>query len=65
MNGGGGAGQVVDAVNLKQDRLGYIMADKLEAMIVHQMNDVVFTAGEEVVQADDVISFTKEAFAEV
>ena len=38
---------------------------KLEAMAVHQVDDVVLAAGEEVVQADDVMPFAQEAFAEV
>lgn len=66
MHGGGGTGQVVDPIDLKQDRLGYIMPDKLEAMAAHQMYDVVFAACEEVVKAKDVMPpFGQEAFAEV
>ena len=40
-------------------------ADKFEAMAVHQVDYVVFAAGEEVVKADDVVPFVQEAFAEV
>ncbi len=53
----GGAGQVVDAINLQEDRLDDVVTDQLEAVAVHQMDDVVFAAGEEVVQTDDIVSF--------
>ena len=37
----------------------------LEALMVHQVDDVVPGAGEEVVQADDVMPFVQQAFAEM
>ena len=61
----GGAGQVIDAVHLQQDRLDDVMADQLEAVVVHQVDDVVLAAGEEIVQADHVVTLTEQAFAEV
>ena len=65
VNGRGGAGQVVDLVDLEEERLGDVVPDKLELVVVEQMLDVLSPAGEEVVQADDVMAVRKKPLAEV
>ncbi len=61
----GGAGQVVDFVNLQQDRLGNIVADELEIRPAQQMRDVDLLAGEEVVEADHVVPFIDQPLAQM
>jgi hypothetical protein len=65
LNGGGCAGEVVDFVELEKDRVVDVVADELEIRFVEQVGDVVFLAGEEVVEADDVMALGDEAIAEV
>ena len=61
----GGAGQVVDPVHLQEDRFRDVVAHQFEPVVVHEVDDVVLAAGEEVVQADDVVPLPEEPFAEV
>ena len=65
MNGGGGAGQVVDFLNLEKYRIDDIVADQLEMRVGQKVENVVFAACEEIVQADDVVALRKEMFAEM
>jgi hypothetical protein len=41
------------------------MAHQLEVRVFQQVCDVVFGAGEEVVQADDIVAVVQQAFAQV
>lgn len=41
------------------------MAHQLEVWVIEQMQDVVFGAGEEVVQADDIVAVVQQSFAQV
>ena len=41
------------------------MAHQLEVRMVEQMSDVVFGAGEEVVQTDDVVTVVQQSFTEM
>ena len=41
------------------------MAHQLEARVIKQMQDVVFRAGEEVIQTDDIVAVVQQAFAQV
>ena len=61
----GGASQVVDFVDLQQNRLCDVVADQLEVRAVEQMGDVRLLAGEKIVQADDVMPSLQQPFAEV
>ena len=65
MAGGGGTGQVVDFVHFEEDRQRDVVADQLEVWTVQQVTDVRLLAGEEVVQAEDVVSLFDQALAEV
>ena len=53
-------GQVVDFVDLDIERESHIVAHQLEVRVIEQVNDVVFAAGEEVIDADDVVAFFKQ-----
>ena len=61
----GGAGEVVDAVHLEAERLGHIVADEFEIGVGKQVGDVALPSGEIVVEADDLIAFVEQAFAEM
>ena len=65
MDGRGRAGQVVDLVHLHVEGEGDVVAHQLEVGVVEQVGDVVLGAGEEVIDADDVMAVGEEAFAEV
>ena len=61
----GRAGEIVDLVDLDVERERDIVAHQLEARMGQQMLDVVLAAGEEVVDADDVVAFRNQAIAKV
>ena len=61
----GGAGQVVDLVDLQQDRQRHVVANQLEVRPAEQMGDVRLLAGEEVVEADHVVPLLDQPLAEV
>ena len=65
VDGAGGAGQVVDLVDLHVKREGDVVAHELEAGVVEQVRDVVLGAGEEVVGAEHVVPLLQQAVAEV
>lgn len=52
MHRGGWAGQVVNLVDLNEERLTHVMANKLEVGQADQVCDVVLAACEEIVNAD-------------
>lgn len=54
MDGGRGAGQVVDLVNFQQDGVHDVVADELKVGLVEQVQDVLLGAREKVVHADDL-----------
>ena len=65
VDGRGGAGQVVDLVDLRVVGRGDVVAYGIEAVAAQQVADVVLAAREVVVDADHVVAFHDEAFAEV
>ena len=65
VDGRGGAGQVVDLIDLRVVGRGDVVAHGLEAVAAQQVADVVLAAREVVVDADHVVTFHDEAFAEV
>ncbi len=60
-----GAGQVEDLVDLHGQRVFHVVAEQLETRVGQQMRHIGPRAGEEVVQADDVVAFGDQAFAQV
>jgi len=65
MNGRSRTGKVIDPVHLQQDRLGYVVADKLEAVIVHEMDDVPLASGKKIIETDDIMPFPEQSFTQV
>ena len=65
MDGRGRAGEVVDFVDLDIEREGHVVAHQLEARVVEQMRDVALGAGEEVVDADDVVAAFEQPVAQM
>ena len=57
MNRGGWAGQIIDLVYLNKDGLGKIVANQFKIGVAKQMADILFAAGEKVVQAEDIMPF--------
>ena len=62
---GGRAGQVVDAVDLELEGVDDVVPYELESGIPHEVPDVGLPPGEEVVEADDVVSLPDESVAEM
>lgn len=65
MNGRCRTGQVVDLVHLDVEREGHIVAHELKVRMIEQMDNVVLGAGEEIIEADDVMAIVQQAFAEM
>ena len=59
--GGGGAGQVVDLIDLQPDRLRDVVPDQVEIRPAEQVGDVRLLAGEEIVEADHVVARLRPA----
>ena len=58
------AGQIVYFVDLNVEREGNIVAHQLKVGVVHQMGNIGFAAGEEVVHTDDIAPLGQQAFAQ-
>ena len=65
MAGGRRTGEIVDFVDFQPDRQGDVVADQFEVRPRQEMYDVRLLAGEEIVQADDVVPVGDQPFAEV
>jgi hypothetical protein len=61
----GGAGGVVNFVNFEPERMGDVVADELEVGATDQVLDVDLLAGEEVVEADDIVALVHHPFADM
>ena len=61
----GRAGQIVNAINLELERVDDIVTDQFEVRIPQQMFDVLFSSGEKIVEADDIMPLTDETVAQV
>ena len=65
MNGRGRASEIVYLVDLEQDRLGHVVADKLEFLVVEQVSDIRFPAGKKIVEADDLVALIQKPLAKM
>ena len=65
VDGGGGAGEVVDLVDLEEDGLDDVVADELEAGVGEVMHEVLLPAREEVVDDDDAVPAGEKLVYEV
>ena len=61
----GGAGEVVDLLGFQQDGLGDVVAHQFETVVADEVAEVLFVAGEEVVEADHFVAFFEQCVAEV
>ncbi len=59
------AGQVVDFVHFQINGIGNVVPDQFKMGMPHQMGYVFFAPGEKVVQADNVVAFFQQPFAEM
>ena len=59
------AGEIVDLVDLDEEREAYIVAQQFEIRLVAEMGDIGMRAGEEIVDADDVRTVVEQLLAEV
>ena len=60
-----GAGQVVYLINFEENGLHQIMTDEFEIGPPEEVAHVLFSPGEEIVQAQDVVAFRDQAVTEV
>ena len=65
MDGGGGARQVVDLIYLDVERPGDVVAHELEQGVRAEVGDVLPAGGEEVVDAQDLVSPRQQPLAQV
>jgi hypothetical protein len=59
------AGQVVNFIDFQINWIGDVVADQFKARMAQQVGNVVFAPGEKVVQAEDVVSLSEQAFTQV
>ena len=59
------AGEIVDLVHLDIERKGHVVTNELEARVAEQMRDVGLGAGEEIVDANDIVALSKEPVTKV
>jgi ppGpp synthetase/RelA/SpoT-type nucleotidyltranferase len=52
-------------VHFQEDRLDHIMTYEFKTQIVEQREDVLTPAGEEVVEADDIMAFADQSFTKM
>jgi len=55
------AGEVVDLVDLVLERVDDVVPHELEARVILQVGDVELPAGEEVIEADDLMAVLDQA----
>ena len=60
-----GAGEIVDLIDLKKNRMHHIVTNEFKIRVRQKMNDVVFLAGEKIIEADDIVALGDEAIAKV
>ena len=65
VNGRRRTGEVIDLVHLDIEREGHIVAHQLKVRMIEQMSNVVLSAGEEVIQTDDVVTVVQQPFAQM
>ena len=65
MNRRGRAGEIVNLVDLDIQREGHVVAHDLEIGIVQEMGDVVFRAGEIIVDAENVVAALQQLLAQM
>lgn len=59
------ASEVVDLIDLEFEWLGDVVADELKIRVIEQVHDIAFAAREEVVEADDFVTFVEKSLAKM
>jgi hypothetical protein len=65
VDGGGRTGEVEDGVHLQVDGRDDVVADQLEEGVAQEVANILFGAGEVVIEAEDLVTFGQQPFAEV
>src|SRR6185369_2043176 len=65
INRGRRAGEIVDRVDLHEQREGHVVPHELESRVVQQMADIASGSREQVVDAQDVAALTNQSLAQV
>jgi len=65
MNGGSGASQVVDLVNLQEDGFNDVVPNQFEVGVPHVMQHVLFSSSEEVIHHDHAVASFQETVHQV
>ncbi len=60
VNGRGGTGEIVDLVDLDIERKRHVVPHQFKARMADQVLDVAFGAGEEVVDADHIVTLGEQ-----
>jgi hypothetical protein len=61
----GRAGQVIDLIKAKEQRLADIVSQELEAAVVKQVPHIIAAAGKEVVEANDFVTLENQSLTQV
>ena len=61
----GRAGEVVDLVDLDLEGIDHVVPQEFKARVGEQVDDVLLPAGEQIVEADDLVPVADEPVAEV
>jgi hypothetical protein len=65
MYGAGRAGHIVDLIDFDAQRIGNIMANDLEILMLQQMGNVPAIPCEKIVEADNLMAFAEQRLADV
>src|SRR6185369_17094888 len=57
--------EVIDLIDFEEYRLGDVVTQQLEALIVEQVKNVFAPAGEEVVEAEHLVAFADESLTKM
>jgi hypothetical protein len=60
-----GTGQIVDLLDIDEERLRHIVPDELELGVIEYVGDVLAPTGEQVVEADHMVTFCEQSLTEV
>src|SRR6185369_13129140 len=55
-----GTREVIDLIDFEEYRLGDVMTQQLEALIIEQVKDIFAPAGEEIIEAEHLVTFVDE-----
>jgi hypothetical protein len=65
VHGRGRAGEMIDLVHFREERVNNVMAGEFEIRIPQKVTDIVFCPAEKIVQAENIISTLEQRIAEM